>query len=137
MYEPGKPIDIFHFPDKYIYLGLEHGKQLKNELTDFRAKWIDVPDYYEKFKDIDSEYREVVINEEVQDMNEQLELAEEKSQFGKNRCLNCIVCYFSVLKKYRLHAASYNNLFKAYQYILTLSCVQVNCKTTFSALCYI
>lgn len=126
-------------------IGLENETELKNELIDFRAKWnnlkMDLPDYYEKFTDIDPEDVDVeVVTDDERNMNEQegeMVEVEEKSHSGKKRCRNCITCCFNVLKKYRLYAVSYNNLFKAYQYILTLSCTQVGCETTFSALSYI
>jgi len=44
---------------------------------------------------------------------------------------------YEVLQKYYLHSSSYSNLYLAYKYVLTLSCSQVRCETTFSKLKYI
>lgn len=52
-------------------------------------------------------------------------------------CKNCIVCCFSVLAKYNLHTSAYSHLFLAYKFVLTLSCTQVRCETTFSKLKYV
>lgn len=42
-----------------------------------------------------------------------------------------------ILQKYYLHSLSYNNLYLAHKYDLTLSCLQVRCDGTFSKLIYI
>jgi len=51
--------------------------------------------------------------------------------------LNCLLCCYNVLFKYRLYVSAYNNLFIAYKYVLTLSCTQIRCERSFSTLTFI
>ncbi len=49
-------------------------------------------------------------------------------------CRQCIPCAFQVLYKYNLNSTSYNDLYVAYQYLLTLAVTQVQCERVFSKL---
>lgn len=55
----------------------------------------------------------------------------------KTSCKNCILCCFEVLQQYRLHISAYSNLYLVYKYIMTLSCTQISCETTFSKLKFV
>lgn len=117
-------------------LGLENTSILREEFLDFTKKWdklkLNLPEVYASYRsDEENELPEL-----------DLECLQE-NEFEQNlcktnkRCLNCFLCCFNVLFKYRLYVKAYSNLFLAYMYILTLSCTQVGCEKSFSTLCFI
>lgn len=53
---------------------------------------------------------------------------------SKKECYNCIHCCFVILCKYNLHVTSFSNLYRVYEYFMTLPCTQVTCECTFSKL---
>lgn len=110
---------------------------IQSEFKDFICKW-------PKIKNIAKTSENV--NEDNIDEDSGDDSNEEIGNNSNNRCLsiggqeackNCIVCCYNVLKKYNLHTTAYRNLFLVYKYVLTLSCTQVRCETTFSKLKYI
>lgn len=52
-------------------------------------------------------------------------------------CQNCIRCVYAVLHKYNLHSSACSHLYMVFKFVLTLSCTQARCETTFSKLKYI
>ncbi|XP_025200592.1 uncharacterized protein LOC112598380 [Melanaphis sacchari] len=111
---------------------------IQSELKDFIEKW-------PKMKNIAS--ATITINDDddqennEEDKNEENNTASSTSlclKLNENlACKNCIICCFQVLQKYNLHSNAYRNLYMAYKYVLTLSCSQVRCETTFSKLKYV
>ncbi|KAL4142015.1 hypothetical protein QTP88_004547 [Uroleucon formosanum] len=111
---------------------------IQSELKDFIEKW-------PKMKNIAS--ATITINDDdVQENNEEDKNEENNTASSISLCLklnenlackNCIICCFQVLQKYNLHSSAYRNLYIAYKYILTLSCSQVRCETTFSKFKYV
>jgi hypothetical protein len=53
---------------------------------------------------------------------------------SKKACNNCVHCCFLLLGKYNLHVTSFSNLYRVYEYFMTLPCTQVTCECTFSKL---
>lgn len=53
---------------------------------------------------------------------------------SKKSCNNCIHCCFELLGKYNLHVTTFTNLYRVYEYFMTLPCTQVTCECTFSKL---
>ncbi|CAI6355060.1 unnamed protein product [Macrosiphum euphorbiae] len=115
------------------FLGLENTPILREEFLDFNKKWdklkLNLPEVYASYRsDEENELPEL-----------DLECLQE-NEFEQNlcktniRCLNCFLCCFNVLFKYRLYVKAYSNLFLAYMYISTLSCTQVGCEKSFSTL---
>jgi len=49
-------------------------------------------------------------------------------------CKQCIACCYKVFHRYSLHSSAFTNLYLAYQYLLTLSFLQVSCERAFSKL---
>ena len=49
-------------------------------------------------------------------------------------CKQCIACCYKVLHRYSLHSSAFTSLYLAYQYLLTLSFLQVSCERAFSKL---
>lgn len=119
-------------------LGFENTAILREELLDFSKKWdklkLNLPEVYASYKSADAEENELPESD--------LEYLHE-NEFEQNlcktnkRCLNCFLCCFNVLFKYRLYVKAYSNLFLAYKYILTLSCTQVGGEKSFSTLSFI
>ena len=66
-----------------------------------------------------------------------VKLIKNSSAKKKNKCKNCAVCCYSVLRNYNLYNCAYPNLTAAYKYLLTLSITQVSCERSFSTLKYI
>jgi len=56
---------------------------------------------------------------------------------GNKACQNCIACCYKLLYKYNLHSSAYSFVYLMYTFVLTLSCTQVRCETTFSKLKYV
>lgn len=105
---------------------------IQTELKDFILKW-------PRLKKIASGSN---LMEELSDEeNEILTESDENTictEKGKgNACQNCIRCVYAVLHKYNLHSSAYSHLYIVYKFVLTLSCTQVRCETTFSKLKYI
>jgi len=49
-------------------------------------------------------------------------------------CNNCLRCAFNILYDMVQQSCSFNNIYYAYKFVLTLPCTQVTCKRTFSKL---
>ena len=49
-------------------------------------------------------------------------------------CRNCLKCCYKILYRCSLNAIAFSNLFLAYEYLLTLSFLQVSCERAFSKL---
>lgn len=100
------------------------------ELKDFASKWSTIKEIA-----VNSN-QATAIDDKDEDLSEESETKLTKMKC-KNTCKNCIICCFCVLTTYRLHTLAYPNLYIVYKYVLTLSCTQVRCETTFSKLKYI
>jgi len=82
-----------------------------------------------------SNFIKELTDEENEDLIESDTICTEK---GKGKaCQNCIRCVYAVLHKYNLHSSAYSHIYMAYKFVLTLSCTQVRCETTFSKLGHI
>lgn len=53
---------------------------------------------------------------------------------SKKSCNNCIKCCFQMISKFNLHSSAYSNLYRVYEYFMTLPCTQVACERCFSKL---
>jgi len=83
----------------------------------------------------DSNFIKELTDEENEDLIESDTICTEK---GKGKaCQNCIRCVYAVLHKYNLHSSAYSHIYMVYKFVLTLSCTQVRCETTFSKLKYV
>lgn len=102
---------------------------IQTELKDFASKWDALKTI---ISDSDSKIEVVDVDIDVEHDGS----TRSKIECTKT-CQNCVICCFSVLTKYRLHTLAYSNLYWVYKYLLTLSCTQVRCGTTFSKLKYI
>ena len=110
---------------------------LRNQLVSFAYSFESLA------KTLPEEYDRKIINEgsfadELNEKEEQLEDAMVINH-GPCRqrgitCRQCIPCAFQVLYKYSLNSTSYNDLYVAYQYLLTLAVTQVECERVFSKL---
>lgn len=105
---------------------------IQTELKDFILKW-------PRLKKIASGSN---LMEELSDEENEILIESDKNTIctekGKgNACQNCIRCVYAVLHKYNLHSSAYSHLYIVYKFVLTLSCTQVRCETTFSKLKYI
>jgi len=108
---------ILHYmPDKEISKDI-----IQSELKDFASKWNTIKDLSTTDGSDGSDPG-----------NEQ-----EQNKDCKTSCKNCIACCFSVLLLYRLHTLAYPSLYIVFKYVLTLSCTQVRCETSFSKLKFI
>lgn len=58
----------------------------------------------------------------------------ENSKKEKKSCNNCTKCCFEFLIKFNLNSSAYTNVFRVYEYFLTLPCTQVECERAFSKL---
>jgi len=63
----------------------------------------------------------------------------EKEQFTKKSldckvCNSCLKCAFNILYDMVQQSCSFNNIYYAYKFVLTLPCTQVTCERTFSKL---
>lgn len=67
---------------------------------------------------------------EIDDVDE----SEAKCLFKKKPCSKCLKCCFLLLSKLNLHVSTYSNLYRAYEFFMTLPCTQVECERTFSKL---
>jgi len=123
-------VDILKKFDEDVTVGT-----LADELFDFAGKWSRIK-HINNIDNQDANEGEVNIHVES-DSEEDEDLLKKNKIKNKNTCQNCIVCCFNVLKTYNLHTMAYSSLFMAYKFILTLSCTQVKCETTFSKLKYI
>lgn len=52
----------------------------------------------------------------------------------KKACNSCVKCCFLMISKFNLHSSAYSNLYRVYEYIMTLPCTQVACERCFSKL---
>lgn len=52
----------------------------------------------------------------------------------KGLVIKCLKCCFLLLSKLNLHVSTSSNLYRAYEYFMTLPCTQVECERTFSKL---
>lgn len=71
------------------------------------------------------------IDEEVDDSDEE---SATRCSITKKPCNKCLKCCFLLLSKLNLHISTYSNLYRAYEYFITLPCTQVECERTFSKL---
>lgn len=123
-------------------LGFE-GSVLKDELLDFASKWdklkLNLPETYLLNREEDDDNDDAVEDIDESRIIDDGEINQHRVEkcFEKKRCLSCLMCCYQVLFKYRLYVSSYNHLFTAYKYILTLSCTQIGCERSFSTLTYI
>lgn len=51
-----------------------------------------------------------------------------------NTCNNCLRCAFNILYEIVQQSGSFNNIYLAYKFVLTIPCTQVTCERTFSKL---
>lgn len=123
-------VDILKKFDEDITVGT-----LADELFVFAGKWPRIK-HINNINNQDANEREVNINIES-DSEEDEDLIKKIEIKNKIACQDCIVCCYNVLKTYNLHTMAYSSLFMAYKFILTLSCTQVKCETTFSKLKYV
>lgn len=59
---------------------------------------------------------------------------EHTSKSAKTQCNNCIKCCFQFLLKFNFHVSAFVNVFRVYEYFLTLPCAQIECERVFSRL---
>lgn len=109
-----------------------------SELQDFIKKWPVIKNV--AIRDITT--TEIAASDEEQedetnDVNESYLSQSKILSLCKTSCKNCILCCFEVLQQYRLHTSAYSNLYLVYKYIMTLSCTQISCETTFSKLKFV
>lgn len=90
-----------------------------------------------KVEDVYDSIEELVLSDiDEEDYDNENEDAESTSRclFKKKPCNRCLKCCFLLLSKLNLHVSTYSNLYRAYEYFMTLPCTQVECERTFSKL---
>ncbi|XP_068122030.1 zinc finger MYM-type protein 1-like [Hyperolius riggenbachi] len=108
---------------------------LREELISFASSYKNIRKGLLDHDGDDEESEEVGL---VSDLEEQQisSTSEPSTMSGvkKDSCKNCMSCAFKLLYEYRLCSAAFENLFLAYQYLITLSTTQCTCERCFSKL---
>lgn len=105
--------------------------KLHSEMQDFIRKWPKL-----KLIDVSIEDNNYNIDDDAEVENVDQDTYYGKC-IGKKACQNCLACCYRILYKYNLHSSAYSFVYLMYKFVLTLSCTQIRCETTFSKLKYV
>ncbi|KAG5871020.1 hypothetical protein JTB14_021089 [Gonioctena quinquepunctata] len=115
---------------KLCYLAKCEEVQIIEELTVFSKNFSELSKLLikESFNEKVHEYH----IESEDDEDEKCVKNKSSSSATCKNCKTCFSCVFFILYQYNFHGAAYKNLSTLYQFVLTLSCTQVQCERIFS-----
>lgn len=111
---------------------------LFRELQDFadnftEIKRLDDLTYYTAEMELNDQH-ETNMESEEKDVDSDDDGETFKCVTNKMACNNCVKCCFQIISKFNLHSSAYFNLYRVYEYIMTLPCTQIACERCFSKL---
>jgi hAT family C-terminal dimerisation region len=128
--------EVFNLPYLSRVLKIDESTLIQ-ELKDFADTFITLvkPDQLSNIERSSCESADECESDDECDLEDEEEhKCEHTSKSAKKQCNNCVKCCFKFLLEFNFHVSAFTNVFRVYEYFLTLPCSQIECERVFSKL---